>query len=122
MPVRARAFALRNFRHDDAERFAMAADAGIDDVSEIAHRRRLENQILLPDEHFAFPPELFFVHRESHLLRIHFSAAVARSLAVVELRASARDQRFARVFALLSINPEFGETLVFINRLTESQR
>src|ERR1051325_5748126 len=122
MAVRARALARRNFRHHDAERFAMTADAGIDDIGEIAHRRRLENQILLPDQYFALPPELFFMHRESHLFCIHFSRAVARGLPVIELRTAARNQRLARVFALLSVDPEFRKTLIFINRLAESQR
>src|SRR5258705_2835424 len=43
MTMRSRALAWRDFRHNDAERFAMAADARIDDISKIAHRRRFEN-------------------------------------------------------------------------------
>src|SRR5262245_39302030 len=62
MPVRARTFARRNFRHHDTQSFAVKTDARIDNVRELAHRRRLENQILLLNQNLTVTPELLFVH------------------------------------------------------------
>src|SRR5882672_12623569 len=108
MTMRSRALAWRDFRHNDAERFAVAADARIDNVSEIAHRRRFENQILLLHQHFAFSSELLFVHRKGHLLGVHFRRATAGDLSVINLAASSGDQRLARILTFLRIDPKLG--------------
>src|SRR5688500_5214904 len=43
MAMRARAFARRYFGHDDTQRFTMKANARVDNVSKVTHRRWLKD-------------------------------------------------------------------------------
>src|SRR5688572_361010 len=117
MAMRARAFARRYFRHDDTQRFTMKANARVDNISKVTHRGWLEDQILLLHQDFAFAPELFFVHSEGDLLRVHLSRPIAGHVAVFHLSAAAGDQRLPRVLAFLRIDPKLWIALILINRL-----